>query len=119
MILMTTYMLQNVPFKTVYLHGLVRTRDGKKMSKSVPETCIDPLESIAERHGLDKEPIIDFDGKLLPIEQEFAGMGIDEARPKIMEKLREKGLLVNTDFGYVHSKSFNSRGGGAIEPQIR
>jgi valyl-tRNA synthetase len=74
---------------------------------------------IAERHGLDKEPIIDFDGKLLPIAQEFAGMGIDEARPKIMEKLREKGLLVNTDSGYVHSKSFNSRGGGAIEPQIR
>ena len=44
---------------------------------------------------------------------------IDEARPKIMEKLREKVLLVNTDSGYVHSKSFNSRGGGAIEPQIR
>gem|GEM_PF-4124701 len=41
---------------------------------------------IAERHGLDKEPIIDFDGKLLPIAQEFAGMGIDEARPKIIGK---------------------------------
>ena len=47
MILMTTYMVKDIPFETVYLHGLVRTRDGKKMSKSDPETCIDPLESIA------------------------------------------------------------------------
>ena len=28
---------------------------------------------IAERHNLDKEQIIDFDGKLLPIAEEFAG----------------------------------------------
>ena len=40
------------PFKTVYLHGLVRTRDGKKMSKSDPLTCIDPLESIRD-YGTD------------------------------------------------------------------
>ncbi len=74
---------------------------------------------IAERNGLDKEPIIDFEGKLLPIANEFAGMGIEEARPKIVEKLQKKGLLVDTDLEYTHSKSFNSRGGGAIEPQIR
>ena len=74
---------------------------------------------IAERHGLDKEAIIDFNGKLLPIAQEFAGMGIDEARPKIVEKLQGKGLLVDSDESYTHSKAFNSRGSGAIEPQIR
>ncbi len=74
---------------------------------------------IAERHGLDKEAIIDFDGKLLPVAQEFAGMPIEEARPKIVEKLRQKGLLVEVDEKYTHAKAFNSRGGGAIEPQIR
>ncbi len=52
MILMTTYMVREVPFETVYLHGLVRTREGKKMSKSDPATCIDPLESI-EDYGAD------------------------------------------------------------------
>ena len=74
---------------------------------------------IAERHGLDKEQIIDFEGKLLTIAKEFEGMSIDQARPKIVEKLKNKGLLVNIDSNYSHSKAFNSRGGGAIEPQIR
>ncbi|MCH2288856.1 MAG: valine--tRNA ligase [SAR324 cluster bacterium] len=74
---------------------------------------------IAERHQLDKEPIIDFDGRLLPIAQEFSGMAIEEARSLIVEKLKTKGLLVEVDEKYTHSKSFNSRGGGAIEPQIR
>ena len=74
---------------------------------------------IAERHQLDKEAIIDFDGRLLPIAQEFSGMAIEEARSLIVEKLKTKGLLVEVDEKYTHSKSFNSRGGGAIEPQIR
>ncbi|MDD4351647.1 MAG: valine--tRNA ligase [Candidatus Gracilibacteria bacterium] len=52
MILMSTYGLGEVPFKTVYLHGLVRTRDGSKMSKSKPETMIDPLDMIA-KYGAD------------------------------------------------------------------
>lgn len=52
MILMTVYMIRDIPFETVYLHGLVRTRDGKKMSKSDPDTCIDPLESI-DMYGAD------------------------------------------------------------------
>ena len=48
MILATTYMTGEVPFKKVYLHGLVRTEQGKKMSKSSPETIINPLEVIPE-----------------------------------------------------------------------
>ncbi|HBM54147.1 MAG TPA: valine--tRNA ligase, partial [Deltaproteobacteria bacterium] len=74
---------------------------------------------IAERHQLDKEQIIDFQGRLLANAGEFAGMPIEEARPKIVEKLAAKGLLVKTDGDYVNSKAFNSRGGGSIEPQIR
>lgn len=52
MILMTTYALGEIPFHTVYLHGLIRTRTGDKMSKSKPETCIDPLDMI-EKYGAD------------------------------------------------------------------
>jgi len=52
MILMTTYALNEIPFKTVYLRGLVRTKTGEKMSKSKPETCIDPLDMI-QKYGAD------------------------------------------------------------------
>ena len=74
---------------------------------------------IAERHNLDKEQIIDFNGKLLSIAGEFVGMPILKARPKIVEKLEDKGLLVKIDENYVHNIATNSRGGGLIEPQIR
>lgn len=74
---------------------------------------------IAERHGLDKEQVIDFHGNLLPIAGDLAGLSIAEARPKIVEKLRAKGLLVSVDEHYVHNIALNERGKGQIEPQIR
>ncbi len=52
MILMTTYATGQIPFENVYLHGLIRTREGKKMSKSDPATCIDPLDMIG-KYGAD------------------------------------------------------------------
>lgn len=52
MILMTTYFIEEVPFRAVYLHGLILDENGEKMSKSRPETCIDPLEVI-EQDGAD------------------------------------------------------------------
>ncbi|MBL4694227.1 valine--tRNA ligase [Candidatus Gracilibacteria bacterium] len=60
MILASTYCLRHdglpeekcIPFKNVYLHGLIRDRHGKKMSKSRPETCIDPLDMI-DKYGTD------------------------------------------------------------------
>jgi valyl-tRNA synthetase len=52
MILMTTYATGQIPFRTVYLHGLILDKDGDKMSKSKPETCVDPLDTI-EEYGAD------------------------------------------------------------------
>lgn len=74
---------------------------------------------IAERHHLDREQIIDFRGLLLPIAGEFAGQHIKKARPMIVEKLKEKGLLVKIQENYMHRIATNSRGGGIIEPQIK
>ena len=74
---------------------------------------------IAERHNLDKEQIISFHGKLLPIAGEFAEMPIHDARPLIVEKLKSKGLLIKTDDEYIHNIAINERGKGIIEPQIR
>ena len=74
---------------------------------------------IAGRHGLDKEQIIDFGGKLLPIAGEFAGMTIGDARGKIVEKLDQKGLLVGVEKDYLHRVAANYRGKGTVEPQIK
>ncbi len=51
MILMTGYALDSIPFEKVYLHGLVRATDGRKMSKSLGNN-IDPLD-IAKKYGAD------------------------------------------------------------------
>lgn len=73
---------------------------------------------IAERHGLDKEQIIDQYGKLLPVAGEFSGMKISEARSKIVDKLKNKGLLVKEE-PYTHNIATAERTGGIIEPQIK
>ena len=52
MILATTFMTGQIPFKRVYLHGMMRAEDGKKMSKSRPDSIIDPL-SMIEKYGTD------------------------------------------------------------------
>lgn len=51
MILMSTYLIGNIPFKKVYLHGLVRDAKGRKMSKSLGN-IIDPRDLIA-KYGAD------------------------------------------------------------------
>ena len=47
MILMSQFLLGEVPFKTVYLHGLVRNAKGEKISKSLGGN-LDPLDIIAK-----------------------------------------------------------------------
>jgi len=51
MILMSGFLLGDVPFKKVYLHGLVRDAQGIKMSKSLGN-IIDPLDMI-NKYGAD------------------------------------------------------------------
>ncbi|MBU1448330.1 valine--tRNA ligase, partial [Patescibacteria group bacterium] len=51
MVLMSTYALGEVPFKDVYLHGLVCDEKGRKMSKSLGNV-IDPLDMI-KKYGTD------------------------------------------------------------------
>jgi len=74
---------------------------------------------IAEIHNLEKEQIIDFYGKLLPIAKEFSGMKILEARPKIIEKLQSKGLVEKIEENYKHVTKTCYKCGTMIEPQIK
>jgi valyl-tRNA synthetase len=51
MILMSTYTLDEIPFKDVYIHGMLRDKDGQKFSKSLGNG-IDPIEVI-EKYSAD------------------------------------------------------------------
>ncbi len=51
MIMMGLYTTNNIPFKEILIHGLVRDSQGRKMSKSLGNT-MDPLE-LSEKHGAD------------------------------------------------------------------
>ncbi|MGD8210153.1 MAG: valine--tRNA ligase, partial [Desulfobacterales bacterium] len=51
MMMMGIHFMDDIPFKDVYVHALVRDEDGKKMSKS-KGNVIDPLDVI-ERYGTD------------------------------------------------------------------
>jgi valyl-tRNA synthetase len=70
------------------------------------------------RHNLEVREVIDQYGKMNEKAGPYAGLKIMEARAKVAEALKEKGLIEKVDENYTHTVGVCYKCGTVIEPRV-
>ena len=79
----------------------------------------DPADfEIGRRHALPGLSVIDRHGRMTAAAgAAFAGLDVDEARSKLVDRLRAEGFLVREE-EYVHNVGFCQRSGARVQPLV-
>lgn len=72
---------------------------------------------IGQKYNLESLQVIDHQGKMNQEAGKYSGLDIFEARKRIVEKLKELGLIEKIE-DYVHNVGYSERGGNTIEPYL-
>lgn len=70
---------------------------------------------VGHRHGLQIINVLTHDSKLNEHAEEFAGLTVNDAREKVIERLKKDGLLLRTE-DYTHNVAVSDRTKAVIEP---
>lgn len=73
---------------------------------------------VGKRHKLEIKPVITQQGRLNDLAGLYSGLKIKEARKRVVEDLKDKGLVVKIDENYTHNVATCYKCGHDLEPMV-
>lgn len=101
----------------VIADDMVDPKFGTGVVKITPAHDPNDFEA-GRRHNLEIREVVDQYGKMNEKAGSFAGLKVSEARVKVVEAMKEKGLIEKIDENYTHSVGKCYKCGTPIEPRI-
>ena len=71
-----------------------------------------------KRHNLEIKRVINIDGRLNELAGPYAGLKVKQAREKVVEDLKKKGLIEKIDTNYTHAVTVCYKCGRDLEPTV-
>lgn len=73
---------------------------------------------VGKRHDLPRVQVIDFDGRMINVPEEFLGLEVDDARKKTLAALQAQELIRKEE-PYEHTVGYDYKSGLPIQPLIK
>ena len=119
------YIGQEIEFQTplgkrkmkVIADDVIDPKFGTGVAKVTPAHDMKDFE-IGKRHNLEIIKVIDFNCKLNKMAGQYKGLGVKEARKRVAQDLKKKGLIEKIDEDYVHTIEVCYKCATTIEPML-